>query len=129
MTDQAVSSGLRPQGEPPYVVSRVARLVIAALLNSLLVVVTLGVGWLIWAAITARHGATPGKKIMKMQVVDKDTGLPISWARYVFLRGLVGGLIMSIPLVNFVLLFMPLWDRLNQSVYGKVSNSVVVDIG
>ena len=129
MTDQAVSSGLRPQGEPPYVVSRVARLVIASLLDSLLVMVTLVVGWLIWAAITARQGATPGKKLMKMQVVDKDTGLPMSWARYVFLRGLVGGLVMSIPLVNLVLFFMPLWDRLNQSVYGKVSNSVVVDIG
>lgn len=129
MTDQAVSSGMREQGEPPYVVSRVARLVLAALLDSLLVTVTLLVGWLIWAAITARQGATPGKKIMKMQVVDKDSGVPISWARYVFLRGLVGGLVMGIPLVNLVLFFMPLWDRLNQSIYGKVSNSVVVDVG
>jgi uncharacterized RDD family membrane protein YckC len=109
--------------------SRVARLVIAGLLDTLFVVLTLYIGWAIWALITMRQGATPGKKLLKMKVVDKDTGVTIPWAKYVFLRGLVGGLILCIPLAGLVLQFMPLWDRRNQSVYGKVSNTIVVDAG
>lgn len=108
----------------------VGRLLGAALLDIGLYVATLGIGWIIWAAITAGEAQTPAKRLLKMRVVDKRTGEPLTWAGYVFLRGLVGGFVLQIAAVFTlgVLLFMPLWDKLNQSVAAKVSNSVVVDV-
>jgi uncharacterized RDD family membrane protein YckC len=90
----------------------------------------LGLPWLIWAAVTAGQAQTPGKRLLKMRVVDATTGQPLSWARYVFLRGLVGGMIGAVAAVLTlgVLAFMPLWDSRNQSIAAKVSNSVVVDV-
>lgn len=128
MSEQAAAVSASAAELPGLRVTSVGRLVGAWFLDALLAMVTLGIGWVIWAAISVGEGATPGKKLLKMRVIDKETGLTISWARYVFLRGLVGGLIVGIPLIGWVLAFMPLWDRLNQSVYGKVSNSVVVDV-
>lgn len=121
-----------PQPAAPVLqVSSVGRLIGAYLLDTVLSLVTLGVGWVIWAAITAGEGATPGKRLLGMKVVNKETGATLSWAQYVFLRGLVGGLVLGIPVslvLGIPLLFMPLWDKLNQSVPGKVSNSVVIDV-
>ncbi len=110
--------------------SSVGRLVMAAILDSVLSMLTLGIGWIIWAAVTAGEAQTPGKKIMGMQVVDATTGQPLTWGSYVFLRGLVGGIVnnIAISITIGVLFFMPLWDDRNQSVAAKVSNSVVVDV-
>jgi uncharacterized RDD family membrane protein YckC len=108
----------------------VGRLLGAAILDWLLSIITLGVGWLIWAAITAGEAQTPAKKLMKMQVVDSRTGAPMTWGSYVFLRGLVGGAVQGIAgtVTLGILYLMPLWDGRNQSVAAKVSSSIVVDI-
>lgn len=128
MSDTTMSgSALGPEGLTLRI-SSVGRLVGASLLDTLLGFVTLGIGWVVWAAITAQQGQTPGKKLMRMRVVSKDDGQVVSWAKYVFLRGLVGQVILNIPLIGWVLFFMPLWDQLNQSVGAKVSNTVVVDV-
>ena len=63
----------------------------AVLLDSLLLSVTLGIGWLIWAAIVA--------------------GLVASFA---------------ITFTIGILLFMPFWDRRNQTLWDKVSGTLVV---
>ena len=63
----------------------------AFLLDSLLLSVTLGIGWLIWAAIVA--------------------GLVASFA---------------ITFTIGILLFMPFWDRRNQTLWDKVSGTLVV---
>lgn len=84
--------------------------------------------YLAYSVKTAMNAQTPGKAALGLQAVDKDSGQPLTFGRYVFVRGLLGGIILGIPLVGFVLWFMPLWDQLNQSVGGKVSNSVVIDL-
>jgi hypothetical protein len=108
----------------------VGRLFGAYLLDYLLTLVTLGIGWVIWAAVTAGNAQTPGKKIMGMQVVDAQTGQPLTWGTYVFLRGLVGGFVHGLvaTITLGVFYFQPLWDAKNQTLAAKVSNSVVVDI-
>ena len=106
----------------------VGQLIAAALIDALIAAVTLSIGWLIWAAITAGSAQTPGKKMLNLQVVDASSYHPMSWGNYVFLRGLIGGTVLSLAasLTFGIMTFMPLWDRRNQSVAAKVSNSVVV---
>ena len=100
----------------------------AALLDSLLLSVTFGIGWLIWAAIISGKGQTPGKQLLKLRIVDATTAQPIGFGRMFFMRGLVAGLVASIaiPFTIGILLFMPFWDKRNQTLWDKVSGTIVV---
>ncbi len=54
---------------------------------------------------------------------------PCSFARMLFMRGLLAGIVMQI-VVAFTLginLFMPLWDKRNQNLWDKISETLVVD--
>jgi uncharacterized RDD family membrane protein YckC len=110
-------------------VSSVGKLIIAAILDSLLVLITLWIGWLIWAIFAAGRAQTPAKQLLGMRVVDLATGRPLTWGYYVFMRGLIGGIVGSLAstFTFGVLWFMPVWDTHNQSVAAKVSNSVVIN--
>jgi uncharacterized RDD family membrane protein YckC len=46
----------------------------ALALDSLIYVFTLGIGWTIWAFIVRGKGQTPGKKILKLRVLNFETG-------------------------------------------------------
>lgn len=108
----------------------VGQRILAALLDTLLAVVTLGIGWLLWAAVTAAQGQTPAKRLMKIQAVDARTGRPVGWATYVLLRGVVGWVIvqgvLDLLLIGSVLRFMPLWDSRNQHIPQKLSSTIDV---
>lgn len=102
---------------------------VAYLLEGVLVVVTLVIGWLIWAAMTAGSGQTPAKKILGHRVIKGDGSSPVGFATMLFMRGIVAGFIASIA-VTFtlgILLLMPLWDKRNQSIWDKVSGTLVVN--
>lgn len=101
----------------------------AALLDGLFMMLTLYIGWLIWGAIVAGKGQTPGRQVLGLRVVSVQDGKPLGWASMVFLRGFVGGFVTQLAWVFTlgVLAFMPLWDRRNQTVTDKVSSSIVVD--
>lgn len=114
---------------PGQPVSSVGKLIVAGFLDGLLALVTLFIGWVVWATFTAARGQTPAKQLMGMRVVDLATGRPLSWGYYVLMRGLLGGFVggLASTLTFGVLWLMPLWDTHNQSVAAKVSNSVVVN--
>jgi uncharacterized RDD family membrane protein YckC len=102
----------------------------ARLLEFVLTIVTLGIGWLIWAAMLAGTGQTPAKKLLGLRVIAADTLRPVGFAKMFWLRGLVGNLVVGvafiIPPVGFVLLFMPFWDNRNQNMWDKISSTYVV---
>lgn len=79
----------------------------AAILEVLLVLVTCGIGWLIWSVILWKNGETPAKKIMNLRVVDAATGAPASMQQMV-MRELVGK--MSIGVIGDFLLRSVLGD-------------------
>nr|WP_274387691.1 RDD family protein [Salsipaludibacter albus] len=102
---------------------------VSYLLDGLLSFVTLGIGWLIWGAIVAGGGQTPARQLLGMRVISQQTLRPLGWAQMVFMRGIVGSIIQGFAFLFtfFILVFMPLWDRRNQTVCDKVSSSIVVD--
>lgn len=90
--------------------------------------VTLGIGWIIWAAMTAGTGQTPAKRVMKLRVIDSGTFKPVGFSRMLWMRGIVAGFVagFAIMFTLGVLLFMPFWDKRNQNIWDKVSSSYVV---
>jgi uncharacterized RDD family membrane protein YckC len=52
----------------------------AITLDTLIYFFTLGIGWTIWAFIVRGKGQTPGKKILKLRVLNFETGaVPTRW--------------------------------------------------
>lgn len=100
----------------------------AYFLDGLLVLVTLIIGWLIWSLVVWGKGQTPGKALLGMRCVKKDTGRVATFGTMA-LRELVGkGLLGSVTfgITNLVSCFMVLGAE-HSSVWDKVAGTVVVD--
>ncbi len=98
-------------------------------LEELLILVTLGIGWLIWGALVGSVGQTPAKQLLKLRVVRLSNQRPVGLGTMFWVRGLLAGFVAYFAIVFTVgvLLFMPFWDRRNQNIWDKVSGTVVVD--
>lgn len=102
--------------------------ILANLLESILQVLTLGIGWLIWAAMIAGSGRTPAKSLLKLRVIDANDSKPLGFARMLFMRGIIAGLVAAIlvPLTLGIILLMPFWNKRKRNIWDVVSGSVVV---
>ena len=102
----------------------------AFLLDGLLIVVTLGIGYLIWALITWSDGQTPGKKLLGHVVADAQTGVPLDWGRMALrqfvIQGLLGGLLsgISLSIYFWVDAFMVFGER-QRTLHDRMANSIV----
>jgi uncharacterized RDD family membrane protein YckC len=104
-------------------------------LDVLIAIFTLVIGWLLWALIvTFKNGQTPGKVIVGIRVV-KDNGEPSGWGltflREIVVKGVLVGLINSVTFGLFWIFnyFWPLWDRNLQALHDKMVSTVVVRQG
>ncbi|HSH58253.1 MAG TPA: RDD family protein [Acidimicrobiales bacterium] len=97
-------------------------------LESILIGVTLLIGWLVWSLIVWKDGQTPAKQMLGMRVLKLQTGTKATWGT-MFVREIIGKTIGGIAgFFTFgILTFMLLWDRNNQEVWDKVAGSIVVD--
>ncbi len=88
--------------------------------------VVLIIGWLllVWRMIAVR-AASPGMRLMKLQVVGFYDGRPIGWAR-AFLRGLVIGLLFVTGLGLILLLVFLLLHPRRQGWHDLVAKAVVI---
>ena len=99
----------------------------AHLLETILITVTLGIGWIVWALVISGNGQTPAKKIMDLTVIDKISLEPLSFGKMFWLRGVLGYFATIIVTITLGLLsLMPFWDRHNQNLWDKFSSSYVV---
>jgi uncharacterized RDD family membrane protein YckC len=102
----------------------------AALLDALLLFVTLFIGWLIWTLIVWSKGQSPAKSLLGMRCIRTDTGQAATWGT-MFLREVVGKWILgsvTFGITNLVSYVMILTDNeRRQGVWDKVANTVVVD--
>lgn len=96
------------------------------LLDILLAIVTLGVGWLVWSLLAWRRGQSPAKQLLGMYVVHD--GRPASWkrmaAREILCKGVAGVICGLLARPTFGISLLPyyfwlcfnvdreaLWDR------------------
>ena len=100
----------------------------AYVLESVLVLVTCGVGWLIWAAMIGGRGQTPAKQLLKYRVIHAATLRPASLGSMFWVRGFLAGIVawFAIVFTIGIILLMPFWDKRNQNIWDKVSNCYVV---
>lgn len=107
------------------VISSAGRRFLCAMLDGLLVIVTLWIGWFIWSLFTYQTAQTPAKKIMGMRMVYVHSGEPLNWGMSVvrdyIVKGFIGGLTLGIAYLWI------LFDPNKQALYDKLMNVIVVD--
>ncbi|MFE8016771.1 RDD family protein [Streptomyces antibioticus] len=104
----------------------------AYLLNLLLAVVTLGIGWLAWAMVTwSTDSANPGQKLLGLSIVKKDTGARLTWGEMFVRNFLLGGLVLgflstiTLSIVAWINLFK-IFGSEKQNLVDSMAGSVVV---
>jgi hypothetical protein len=103
----------------------------AHLLELVLSVVTLGIGWLIWSFIVWGKGTTPAHQILKQYIVDPKSGKPFSWGK-MFLRefvikGLLTGLISLFTFgIYYIVENLFIIKDGNQTIHDRICSSIVV---
>ena len=68
----------------------------ASLLNGFLVVVTLGIGYLVWTLVLWNEGTNPGKKICGLRIVKADTGRQCTFGDMLVRNFVMGSLVLSV---------------------------------
>ena len=61
----------------------------AIVLDATLMLITLGIGWLIWSFIVWGEGQTPAKKILKLRTINFTNGRPATWGHMGIREGLI----------------------------------------
>ena len=61
----------------------------AIVLDATLMVITFGIGWLIWSFIVWGEGQTPAKKILTLRTVNFTNGRPATWGHMGIREGLI----------------------------------------
>lgn len=103
----------------------------AHLLEALLVIVTLVIGWVVWSLIVWGKGTTPAHQILKQAVVDSKTGKTFSWGR-MFLRefvikGLLTGILSAVTFgIYYLVDSLFIIKEGNQTIHDKICSSLVV---
>lgn len=84
--------------------------------------------WLLYQLREGSSGASIGKKVFGLRLVDRTTGLPVGGGRAV-VRNLarVVGIVLVAPAVADHL--WPLWDRQGQALHDKAVDAIVVPAG
>jgi uncharacterized RDD family membrane protein YckC len=103
----------------------------AYLLDFMLVIVTVGIGWLIWSIVVWQRATTPGHSLLNHVFVDSSTGHALSWGRTalreVIWKGLVGGVASWLSAgIYFVVdsLFVIRTDR--RTIHDMLASSTVI---
>jgi uncharacterized RDD family membrane protein YckC len=104
----------------------------AHLLDGLLMLVTLFVGWLVWSLFTWRKGQSPAKAMVGFHVTEKATGSAASWGRMfvreVLVRGLVIGMLLgllTLGIAGFVGTLM-IFSAYRETLWDKMAGTLVV---
>ncbi|WP_329453765.1 RDD family protein (plasmid) [Streptomyces sp. NBC_01724] len=96
-------------------------------LEAVLFVCTLILGWFIWAFIVFARGQTPAKQVLNMRVISIQQGRAAGWWRMFFREFIAKMLIIFVAAFTFLIpYFWLLWDRNRQELWDKMGNTLVV---
>ncbi|WP_420637494.1 RDD family protein [Candidatus Poriferisocius sp.] len=109
----------------------------AYLLEGVLALVTLFVGWLIWSLIVYSRGQTPAKQVLKMRVISLENRRAASWGSMFvrewilktaipFVLGLLPFLVIAGLLWTLVSAIMVLSTEKRQAIWDKMLKTVVI---
>jgi uncharacterized RDD family membrane protein YckC len=100
----------------------------AALLEGLLFVVTLGIGWLIWDILLLSKATSPAKKMLGLRIVDIKTGVPATMQQ-MLLREVLGKFVLgsiASGITGLVSLVLILVTPSRQGVWDYIARTTVV---
>lgn len=123
------SSSSGPAG-PGLNTSSVGRRVWATILDVILLIVTLFIGWFIWSIVLWKQSTSPAKKMLGMRIVDANTGAPATMQQMV-MREVVGKWVVGsvaaglANVASFVMLFI---TPKRQGVWDYIGGTTVVDL-
>ena len=99
----------------------------ALLLETLLMIVTCFIGWLIWYVVLWPQSTSPAKKILKLRIVDVNTGAPATMQQMLLREGLgkiVLGAVTGITgIISAVLILV---TPMRQGVWDYIAKTTVV---
>ena len=99
----------------------------AALLDGLLAVVTLFIGWFIWSIVLWKQSTSPAKKMLKMTIVDASSGAPASMKQMVMREVLGKWVLGSIAGIVTLASLVMLWATpRRQGVWDYIGTTTVV---
>jgi uncharacterized RDD family membrane protein YckC len=101
----------------------------AALLEGVLFVITLGIGWFIWWIIAWGKAQTPAKQLLKMRCVRLDENRPATFGEMA-MRELVGKTLLgnvTFGISTIVGGIMVFTDDNNQALWDKIAGTTVVE--
>lgn len=101
------------------------RRLMAWLLDTALLLLTLFIGYIIWWLITLRQGQTPGKQLLGIRAVKRD-GSPAGWG-ITFVREIVKGVVNSSG-IGFIanIVLMMLDESEHRSISDRVADTVII---
>ena len=131
--------GMAPQVPPGFYYDQLSGLVIpdgtalasvgrrigAFFLQGVLSLVTLGIGYLIWACISFSHGQTPVQQVLGLQVWRPMEKTNATWGT-MFLRALAYGLLGMIPFANLVSLFLFISGKEHRALHDSIASTIVL---
>ena len=91
-------------------------------------VVTLGIGWLIWSVVLYSKSTSPAKKILGLQIVDAKTGAPATMQQ-MLLREVLGKIILgsvSRGATGLISAIMILVTPNRQGIHDYIAKTVVI---
>ncbi|MDA3626809.1 RDD family protein [Saccharopolyspora sp. WRP15-2] len=111
--------------------SRGKRLV-ASLLEPVLFVVTLGIGWFVWMLIAWARGTTPAKQLLRMRVIWVANRRAATWGRMFlrdfFARGAVLTVIGILTLgIGWLVAILMIFGRTRRPLWDRMASTLVVD--
>jgi uncharacterized RDD family membrane protein YckC len=107
------------------VLATVGRRIGAFFLQGVLSLVTLGIGYIIWACISFSQGQTPVQQVLGLQVWKPLEKTNATWGT-MFLRALAYGFLGAIPFANLVSLFLFISGKEHRALHDSIASVIVL---
>jgi uncharacterized RDD family membrane protein YckC len=122
--DRATQVGAMPPLPPGTELASAGKRIGTALLEIVLAIVTLVIGYIIWTLIAWGRGQTPGKQVMGMRIYHLQNQRAASWGQ-MFVRQFLGGIVNSIFYIGLIISVVFLFtDPLRRTVPDRIAGTI-----
>ncbi|MDT4936333.1 MAG: hypothetical protein QOG80_4, partial [Pseudonocardiales bacterium] len=124
LMDLATHVGALPPLPPGTSLATPGKRIGTYLLEIVLAVVTLLIGYLIWMLIAWGRGQTPGKQVMGLRIYHLGNQRAASWGQ-MFVRQFIGGIVNGIFYIGFIVSVVFLFtDPLRRTVPDRIAGTI-----